>query len=110
MPPETDFGCLRHRSKKCGPDVRGSNTVNMYATVVMPGKTISFDFDIGSEYKLDSTQSYLVDVVARDFVLVDAPKSVTDAPTIFRNLYLSHYETYNYTKLEPIRSNTITIK
>ncbi|MBT9332952.1 hypothetical protein [Paracidobacterium acidisoli] len=110
VPLETDFGCRRHRSGKCGPDVHGSGFVTMSALVVMPGTTNAFDFDIGREFKLDSSHSYLIDVIAKDFVLVEAPTSVIDAPPPFRDQYLTHYQEYNYTKLAPIRSNSITLQ
>jgi hypothetical protein len=107
---ETDLGCRRHLSTKCGPGVHPGNEASMSALVVMPGKTTSFDYDIGSEYKLDSAQSYTVEVVAKEFYLADAPKSVTDRPWIFRNGLLIHYENYDHIKLDPIRSNTISLQ
>jgi len=109
-PSETDLGCKRHMSTKCGPSVKLGGPVSFTAMVVMPGQTISFDYDLGSEYKLDHAQSLVVDVVASDFVLVDAPKSVAGAPPELRRGYLLDYERYNYTKLAPFRSKAITIE
>jgi hypothetical protein len=107
---ETDLGCKRHMSTKCGPSVKLGGPVSFTTMVVMPGKTISFDYDLSKEYKLDNAKSVVVDVVARNFVLVDAPKSVTEAPIPLRNQYLSKYEQYSHTKLGPFRSKAITLQ
>jgi hypothetical protein len=107
---ETDLGCKRHMSTKCGPGVKLGGTVSFTAMVVMPGQTISFDHDLGSEYKLDNAQSLVVDVVARDFVLVDAPRTIAEAPPESRRSYLLDYERYTYTKLPPFRSNIVALQ
>lgn len=110
VPAETDFGCKRHMSSKCGPSIKLGGPVSFANMVVMPDQTISFDYDIGREYKLDNVKSLVVDVVATNFVLVDAPKSITDEPIPLRNQYLSSYKQYPHTKLAPFHSNVITLQ
>jgi hypothetical protein len=76
---------------------------------VMPRETISFDRDLASEYDLGNVHSLVVEAIAWDCVLVDAPKSVTEAPKELRRGYLMDYERYN-TKLGPFRSKAITLQ
>jgi hypothetical protein len=109
IPSETDLGCKKHMSTKCGPNVKLGTTVNFTAMVVLPGQTATFDYDLSSEFKLENPQPWMVDVVGLDFILVDAPKNVMDEPKGLRTLLLMNYENYSYTKLNPIRSNVITI-
>jgi hypothetical protein len=61
VPAETDLGCKRHMSPKCGPSVKIGGPVSMVAMAVEPGQTISFDWDLSSEYKLEDAKSYMVD-------------------------------------------------
>ena len=110
IPPETDFGCKRHLSTKCGPSVKLGGPVSFTAMVVMPGKTISFERDLASEFDLNNAHSLVVKAIAMDFVLVDAPQSVTEAPEELRRGYLLDYERYNYTKLAPFLSKAITLQ
>jgi len=110
VPAETELGCKRHMSTKCGPSVKLGRPVSFTAMVVMPGRTISFDYDLGDEYELDNSRSLVADVVARDFVLVDAPKTIIEAPPESRRGYLLDYEHYSYTKLAPFRSNIVALQ
>jgi hypothetical protein len=110
-PIETEIGCKRHMSTECGPNVNLGGQLNIWALIANPGHTISFYYDIAREYTLDSSDTYTIDAVANDFVLVDAPQNVIDEPSVAaRSLGLTNYEHYNYTKLDPFHSNSITVQ
>jgi hypothetical protein len=109
VPSETDLGCKKHMSTKCGPNVKLGTAVNFTAMVVLPGHTATFDYDLSREYKLENSRPWMVDIAGWNFVLVDAPKNVIGAEPELRRLLLMDYENYSYTKLGPIRSNVITI-
>ena len=110
VPPETVLGCELHMSKKCGPSVKLFGPTSFTAMIVMPGQTISFQRDLSSEFDLANTHSVVVRVIARDFVLVDAPQSVAEAPAEQRRGYLMDYQRYPYTKLAPFRSKAVTLQ
>lgn len=107
-PPETALGCKLNVSTKCGPRRRGP--VSMTDVVVMPGQTISFERDLSKEFDLTSAHSVVIEVIASDFALVDAPKSVTGAPPPLRRIYLVAYQQYPYTRLAPFRSKAVRLQ
>ena len=50
-PDETELGCKRHKSTKCGPNVQVFGRVHGATMIVDPGQSITFDYNIGSEYR-----------------------------------------------------------
>jgi hypothetical protein len=109
-PPETVFGCKLHVSTRCGPSVNLHRPVSFTVTVVMLGQTVSFERDLSKEFNLVTVESVVVEAIARDFVLVDAPQNVGEAPPDVRRAYLVGYQQYPYTKLASFRSKAITVK
>jgi hypothetical protein len=110
VPTESDLGCKRHMSTKCGPSVKLGGPVNFTGMVVLPGQTKSINYDLGREYRLDTETTLVVDVLDREFVPVDPSGSVMEYPQEIRNIQPMNYERYSYTKLDTIRSNTITVQ
>jgi hypothetical protein len=110
VPTESDLGCKRHMSTKCGPSVKLGGPVNFTGMVVLPGQSVSANYDIGREFKLDTETTLVIDAVDNDFVLVDVPSSVMQYPKERLEFELRTYERYSYTKLDTIRSNTITVQ
>ena len=79
--------------------------------IVDPGQSITFDYNIGSEYKITGEDTYRINAIVKDFVLVNAPKTLTSSPQGMQFLALSNYQTnYKYKKIGILRSNVITIR
>ena len=111
VPDETELGCKRHKSTRCGPNVQVFGRVHGAAMIVAPGQSITFAYNIGSEYKLTAENTYHVDAIVKDFVLVDAPKTLMSSPQAMQFLALSNYQTnYKYKKIGIVRSNVITTR
>jgi hypothetical protein len=110
VPAETDLGCKRHMSTKCGPSVKLGGFISIADIVVLPGQSKVINYDLGREYKVDTETTLVIDAVDNDFVLVDVPSSVMQYPKERLEFELRTYERYSYTKLDTIRSNTITVQ
>jgi len=111
VPDETELGCRRHKSTRCGPNVRVFGRIRGAAMIVDPGQSITFDYNIGSEYKITGEDTYRINAIVKDFVLVNAPKTLTSSPQSMQFLALSNYQTnYKYKKIGILRSNVITIR
>jgi len=110
VPDETELGCKRHKSTKCGPNVQVFGRVHGATMIVDPGQRITFEYNIGSEYRLTAGDTYRVNAIVKDFVLVDASKTLMTSPQILQLQALSNYQTYNYKKIETVRSNVITMQ
>jgi hypothetical protein len=109
--PETVLGCKLNVSAKCGPSDRPHGRFSsMTDVVVMPGQTISFERDLSKEFDLTSGHSVVIEVIASDFALVDAPKSVAGAPPPLRRGYLVAYQQYPHTRLAPFRSKAVRLQ
>ena len=97
-------------STKCGPSVKLGGFISIADIVVLPGQSKVINYDLGREYKVDTETTLVIDAVDNDFVLVDVPSSVMQYPKERLEFELRTYERYSYTKLDTIRSNTITVQ
>lgn len=108
VPSETDLGCKRHKSMKCGSHIGIKGPTHAASIIVDPGKSISYNYNLGKEYNFEPTHTYYINAIVENFLLVDAPKRL--AGLTLREMAFLNYTQYPYKALGVIRSNSIQLR